>query len=383
MNPQTIDIGQFSDVVGTIYDCAVDPHLWPKAIEQVGRLIDGINGVVMIVDTVEKKSRFYVDWNVDPMLIRTYSENFHADNPLNHAFTKFEVDEPYNISMVMEPSQWLETRVYREFGRPNGWLDSVGVTLLKTPSRFATLSIARHHDVGFAGPREIEIMRLLAPHLRKATSIADLIEMRELTSATFENAFDALLVPVVFVDGECRIIHANGAARDLLVAGDLIRSERGVLKARAMDATQRLEGAIAAMGQNGHGGGEASQVAYIPFADGRPAFGHVLPIRSGTARGRIEPRATAAVFITPAVTAPDLPLLPWASAFGLTAAEVRVLELLVEGNTIDDIAAKLNVAANTARTHRARLMQKTGTTRQVDLVQMVMQLLSPLRKPDF
>jgi DNA-binding CsgD family transcriptional regulator/PAS domain-containing protein len=377
MSPQTVDIGQFSDVVGMIYDCAVDPHLWPKAIEKVGQLVDGINGVVMIIDTVENKSRFYVDWNVDPMLMRTYSEKFHADNPLNNAFTKFDVDEPYNISMVMKSSEWLETRVYREFGQPNGWLDSIGVTLLKTPSRFATLSIARHHDVGFAGPREIEIMRLLAPHLRKATSIADLIEMRELTSATFESAFDALLVPVVFVDSECRIIHANGAARELFAAGDLIRSERGVLKAQAPDATQRLE---AATRQIGRGGDEAGQVVYIPFADGRPAFGHVLPTRSGTVRGRIEPRATAAIFITPAATAPGLPLLPWASAFGLTAAEVRVLELLVEGSTIDDVAAKLNVAATTARTHRARLMQKTGTTRQVDLVRMAMQLLSPVHK---
>jgi DNA-binding CsgD family transcriptional regulator len=59
---------------------------------------------------------------------------------------------------------------------------------------------------------------------------------------------------------------------------------------------------------------------------------------------------------------------------------VRVLELLVEGSTIDDMAAKLKVAATTVRTHRARLMQKTGTTRQVDLIRMAMQLLSPVHK---
>src|SRR5450432_1567215 len=83
LKKQAIDVGQFSEVIGTIYDCAIDPHLWPSAIEQVGRLIDGINGVVMVVDTVENRSRFYVDWNVDPILMQTYSEKFHADNPLN------------------------------------------------------------------------------------------------------------------------------------------------------------------------------------------------------------------------------------------------------------------------------------------------------------
>ena len=280
--------------------------------------------------------------------------------------------------MVMTSNEWLATRVYRDFGRPNGWLDSLGVTLLKTPSRFATLSLARRHDAGFAGPREIEIMRLLAPHLRRATSIADLIEMRELTSKTFETTFDALLAPVIFVDSHCRIIHANGAARDLFAVGDPIRSEHDVLRALGADASQRLETAVGAAGRGDAGADEICRVVCMAFADGRPAFGHVLPTCAGTARGRIDVRAAAAVFITPAASAPGFPLLPWASAFGLTSAEVQVLELLVKGNTINSAAAALRVAATTVRTHRARLMQKTGTTRQVDLIRMAMQFLAPV-----
>jgi len=279
--------------------------------------------------------------------------------------------------MVMSRDQWLATRVYRDFGRPNGWLDSIGVTLLKTPSRFATLSVARRHDAGFAGPREIEIMRLLAPHLRKAASIADLIEMRELTAKTFETAFDALKAPVILVDAGCHVVEANAAARALLAAGDLVRLERGRLRAQAADASQRLEAAVAAAGRSGAMGPESGQVVYLPFSDGRPAFGHVLSTRSGAVRGRIEPRATAAVFITPALSAPGLPLLPWASAFGLTGAEVRVLELLMEGASTAEVARRLKVAATTVRTHCAHLMQKTGTTRQVDLVRMALQLVSP------
>jgi DNA-binding CsgD family transcriptional regulator len=106
-----------------------------------------------------------------------------------------------------------------------------------------------------------------------------------------------------------------------------------------------------------------------------------LPTRLGAVRGRIEPNADAVVFMTPASAPAGLPFAPWASAFGLTATEVRVLELLTGGKSIVEAAVALNIAETTARTHLARLMQKTSTNRQIDLVRLAMRLMSPLRGP--
>ncbi len=204
--------------------------------------------------------------------------------------------------------------------------------------------------------------------------------MRELTSKTFETAFDAVAVPVIFVDEGSRIIHANGAARELLAAADALRSERGVLTTHNADAAPRFKKAVAACKPADHARDEAMQTVFIPHMDGRPTFAHVLPMRSGTARSRIAPSAAAAVFVTPAANAPDVAVLPWAAAFGLTAAEARVLVLLAEGRTTKEAAKALGIAPNTARTHLTRLMQKTGTTRQAELVRMVAQFVSPLRR---
>jgi len=275
----------------------------------------------------------------------------------------------------MAPERWMETRVYKEFGEPNDFLDSLGVTLLKNPTRFATLSVARPIKAGFSGKRELDIMRLLAPHLRKAITIADFIEMKELTSATF----DALLAPIVLVNDAGDIIHCNHAARELLASGDPIRSEGRSLTARAGDSAKALKAALLAVLNGAGKQPEAAEVVFTPFFDGRAAFAHVLPIRSGTPRGQIEPRAAAAVFVTPASQASGLPFQAWATAFGLTAAEVRVLELLSKGLSIVDVATALEVAPTTARTHLARLMHKTGTKRQADVLQLTARLTSPIR----
>ena len=378
MKKPAIDIEEFSDVVSAIYDCAIDPQAWPVAIEQIGRLVGAFQGLLLVLDLTGNKTRLYVNWNVDPGVMRTYQEDFHADNPLTAHVAQFDAGEPYNILMHMDQERWLATRTYREFYKPNGWLDSIGVTVLKTPSRLASFALTCDEERGFTGPREVEIIRLLAPHMRKAVSIADLIEMRELTVRTLESSFDALLAPVLFVGVQREIIHANSAARDLLAKGDPIRSERGALTAHDSHAAQRLEAAIAARSGDAVNG-ESSKIVYMPFADGRPAFAHVLPIASGVARSQIEPRAVAAIFIAPADAAPSLPLQAWTSAFGLTAAEVRVLEGLIKGRTIVEVAEELEIGASTARTHLAHLMQKTGSGRQADLVRTAMQLMAPIR----
>ena len=156
---------------------------------------------------------------------------------------------------------------------------------------------------------------------------------------------------------------------------DVVRVERGKLKSIATDASERLENAVAHA--SGEHGSEApvARVVYLPRLDGRPSFAHVLPIHTG-ARGHIEPAATAAVFITPADGIPSLPLQAWATAFGLTHAEGRVLELLVAGQSAGEIARELGVAATTVRTHIARIMEKSGVKRQSELVRLAMQLHS-------
>jgi DNA-binding CsgD family transcriptional regulator len=374
-NTGPLELKGFSEIVSTIYDCAVDPHCWPKAIERIAGLVEGVNGGIVVFDTIANQNRFYAYWNVDADLMRAYNEKYHADNPLHEGARRYDVEEPFNVPMVMDTKRWLETRIYREFGEPRGFLDNIAVALLKTPSRLGSFAIIRGIEAGFAGPREIEVIRLLAPHLRKAISIADLIEMRELTERTFDNSFDALNVPVILVDDRVKILHANMAAQDLFAAGEVVRCEQGMLKSIAADASERLDSAVADTTAKAGSRGPVSRVVYLPRSDGRPSFAHVLPIRTG-ARGRIEPSAAAAIFIAPAAETPPFPVQAWIIAFGLTQAEGRVLELLVEGRSTGDIARTLNVAATTVRTHIARIMEKTGVKRQSELMRLAMQLHS-------
>ena len=62
------------------------------------------------------------------------------------------------------------------------------------------------------------------------------------------------------------------------------------------------------------------------------------------------------------------------SAYGLTSAEAVVAQLLVQhAGSVRDIADRLGVSVNTAKTHLKRIFDKTGVRRQSALIKLLLE----------
>ena len=59
-------------------------------------------------------------------------------------------------------------------------------------------------------------------------------------------------------------------------------------------------------------------------------------------------------------------------AYGLTAAEAGVAQLLLRGAGMPEISAELRISVETARTHLRRVLGKTGVHRQADLILLLL-----------
>jgi DNA-binding CsgD family transcriptional regulator len=58
--------------------------------------------------------------------------------------------------------------------------------------------------------------------------------------------------------------------------------------------------------------------------------------------------------------------------FGLTPAESRFVIEILKGDGIGAAAERLGILPGTARTHLHRVLAKTGTRRQADLVRLIL-----------
>ena len=96
---------------------------------------------------------------------------------------------------------------------------------------------------------------------------------------------------------------------------------------------------------------------------------HVIPIRLSARDIFIR---CAAVLLLTAVTLPQAPPVELVqSLFDLTPAEARVARNLASGKTVDDIASDSRISPNTIRTQIRGVLEKTGCTRQVDVVALL------------
>jgi PAS domain-containing protein len=222
--------------------------------------------------------------------------------------------------------------VFVEWVEPQGIIDSAGIAIAREPSLLGYVSFGRSRSAGDIGEAEIQGLRILGPHFRRAVTISNLFDMKAIEALSFSSALDAMSLGAILVDEAAGIVHANAAAEAMPSEADPIQSVQGIVALPAKAANDALLSAVEraardelALGQRGIG---------IPARrkTGEACVVHVLPLRRGELRRGVVQRAAAAVFIAPASMPSQLPTDALALLYDLTPAESRILELAYDAS---------------------------------------------------
>ncbi|MEJ8574087.1 helix-turn-helix transcriptional regulator [Microbaculum marinum] len=373
----------FSGLVGSIYDCTFDPGRWDETLAGIAVAFGG--EVVNLSLNDRSADRLLIEKSVGwgaPWLAERQKHLPEIHARLSEWLARGpSPDEPYVASQQLDAA-YLEASAYvRDCLKPRGIADIMHYVLMETPAYFSELVVGLSVNRGLITDREIRIGKLLLPHLRRAVTISNLLDVRALERARFAETLDALRCAVILVDERAMVLYANRRAQEMLRSGSAIRTVGGALRAGTIEAARELGVAIriAATDETEIG---ASGLA-VPLADpaASPLFAHVLPIRGSAFRADLDPSAVAVVFIGAPPGERD-GAEAMAAAFRLTPAETRVLAGLFAGRTLSEAARVLGIAPSTAKTHLDNIFQKTGTSRQVDLMRLVTQLVPVARRPE-
>jgi DNA-binding CsgD family transcriptional regulator len=374
-----------SELIGHIYDCAIDPSLWPETLERVRAAL----GFTLATLSVQSMPTGKVLLNENSGIARPWAErvvDYGADiialwgglDTINAA----PIETPLVLSQV-NPSVAdgsCRNRFHLEWHRPQGLSDSLTVGLIRDDTTLAAASLVRHDSQGPITAREIDAAALLAPHLRRAVTIGHLLEFHRIAASNFGDIVAGLRSPVMLVGEGLRLVHANAAGEALLTRGEPFSVKAGALQPSSSLVRAALDAAVLQAGRD--------ESAMARRGLGIPAHGkdgeihalHVLPLQPGRRwPGRMTSAAEAAIFVaSTAMPVPEVgPML--AAMFDLTEAESRVFDLIAGGRTVAEAAEALGIGVSTVRTHLLRIFDKTGTHRQADLVRMANALTAPLQ----
>jgi DNA-binding CsgD family transcriptional regulator/PAS domain-containing protein len=367
-----------SALIGVIYDCALDPSRWENALGEMVAALECHNALLSLTDMRHDRLLLARGFGMNQEWWQAFQDKHvpEAAAQLAAIAASWPFDKPFVMSRDLSPEMMRGAAYIEEGLGAEGIIDVLQCFLIGSPKRFAGLALGRRRSRGEFGDREVELAQLLIPHIRRAVTISDLLDLRALERTHLAAALDALRCAVLLTDANGKIIHVNRSAAKMLRDATALRDQRGFVKAALAPAAAELSKAIKLAAREDFQIGKMGLAIRLSEDDSSPVLAHVLPLASGELRSRFEPAAVAAVFIRNREDTRDNAEL-LATSYELTPAETRVLSCLLAGRSLAESASELRVAPATVRTHLDSIFRKTGVGRQQDLLLLASQLSPP------
>jgi DNA-binding CsgD family transcriptional regulator len=372
---------RLSALIGDLYDASLNPLLWPGVLGEARDFVGGSAAGIVTKDvTANRGAVYYDDGGFAPEYTEIYFDRYVGLDPFSIGHFFSTVENPISAADLMPHSAFIETRLYNEWAKPQGFVDCIGTALDKSGTTATVFNVMRRKHDGLIDDQVRNRMRTIAPHVQRAVLIGQAVELKTAQTESLADALDGLSAGVFLISGRGQIAHANVAGRTMLAEGDPLISMGGHLASRNAEIN-RLLGQLFAAAEDGDVAiSDQSIGVALTARDGREYAVHVLSLASG-ARKHVgcSHSATAAIFVHKAILDVVSPPAAIARRYRLTPTELRVLLAIVEVGGVPEVAHTLGVSDTTIKTHLGHLFEKTGAARQADLVKLFAGFASPLR----
>ena len=379
MNPEKKSL----PLIRRIYEAALDPSAWQAFVEELSDVYHGasVGFALQLPGFPRPEGALYAVGGFKPEYRAIFAEHVARGLPWEEARRKHFVGRFGLGSEVFPDAEVADTDFYREWMKPQDLAPvcPIGHTLALEEGRpVASLAIFRGGRGGPWKASDLAVGDLLVPHLAQAYRI----HRRVRANAALAEAIDRLPTGVILLDARGQRVIANRAAEYVLELKDgLSVDERGPRAHRAADDAVLQEMVSHATRANTTGRMPEGNVMAVSRPSGRRAFPlMVAPLLSTTPESTLSD-AVAVLFVSD-LEAHSLPRSEaLRSLYSLTGAEIELVELLCDGNSLEEAADRRGVTMNTARSQLKQIFFKTSTSRQSELVRLVLAGIAPIRSP--
>ncbi|MGI2031470.1 helix-turn-helix transcriptional regulator [Rhizobium panacihumi] len=351
-----------------LYEAAMIPELWSDACTALADTVGSSTASIFTVDTLGKH-RFVTTPNIAEAFAG-FIESEHRFNNLRpiRAMERY----PFSFARttdLMSPEEYASDAINRDFIHPHGMEWEAGYAFQEPTGHIVVISLMRAFGLAHFSQEQLQHLNILKPDIARAAYMASRLAFKEARSMT--ETLSMLGLPAAVIGDAGQSLATNP---ELEALSPRIRTGAGNrLFLESAGARVLLDEAIARYRAQA-----APTVQSVPMLgeDGAsPLILHLLPIRR--AARDIFSRAMAVLAVTEVgqVGPPDMRVL--CGLFDLTPAEARVARGIAMAQTPEMVAASLGVSVETARSHLKRIMHKTGTTRQAELVLLLSGLTPP------
>ncbi len=388
MNRSTIkELARLSGIIELIYEGTIRVEAWPRILKAIADHFGATKALLFTPFRRPENGGFEVLYNLDAKLYALWGSKYHLNEDIwtIRAFERNRVvtGGVFRDQDVVTDEEFLPSVMNREVLAPSniGRLMSGTIFSGESADYLPTLlSCYRPFSSPFTN-EDAAVFGMLLPHISRAMGVMFRLRDAEFKVAVGLAALDRLERGVLLLGAMGQVMYLNPVAGEILRQNDGLRLSNHVGDAKALylHANRRsdqdaLNAAISeALSPNVPGAKHFSRAINVQRTSGKTPYKlhySSLPKPNEFGVGGDAPRAIA--FLSDSTAPARLEVALLQSTFGMTAAEIRISELIVDGNGNEEIARALRLSVNTVKTHLRHVYEKTNTDSRARLVKLLL-----------
>jgi DNA-binding CsgD family transcriptional regulator len=349
----------------TAHEAVADSAIWSEFLDKFSRAIDADVTLLQRHYLSQHRSTLIATFGLTQRFTDSYNEHYSKVNVWRENGRHLYVEGRAFPDEAAYPRATLrQTEFYNDCLVPIGVTRSLAGVIARSGDEVIVLTGLRNEQRQPFGDVETTTVELLLPHLKRACVTQDRLHLLEAGEA----ALNRLRVGIALVAASGRVVFCNRTAEAIFRAGDGMVVRGGFLAASHAEADAALRKAIRFAIAPGESLEGPPRVLVPRTSSRQPYHLTAAPLRA-TARpftGMAAPVAVLLVVDPEQRQAVAEEVLK--EMFGLTAKEAALARALADGHPLERAAEQLEMRYETARTHLRRIMSKTETSRQTELV---------------
>lgn len=358
---------------------ALDAERMPSAVEQLRQLFNGSKACLARVGPGMSASDAVSTNSDDAMQRRCYEDLAEDFIRLGETLRGVPVGSVYRDSALFGEEALRSSRVWREWMAPQDMYGGIACRLAESGSSYWFFDVQRGQKQERFDSNDTALLERLSPLLRKVAELTRQAGHLRLQRDEARGALDALAMAIAIVDQDLQISYANEGADQILSDPDAaVGLRQGRLFAR-QPADQRQLKRLVEAGLRSIAEPLEEHPSSMIIQGSNPAHALsvcVMPVMQ--AQSGAHPPAKVMIALRSLAMTTDLADSS-RQLFNLTESEARFASALASGLSLTQAAEAQGVRISTARTHLARIFQKTETRQQSQLVSLLRGAVLPLR----
>ena len=369
-------IKELSSLLASLYAAPLESEMWQVFLDRLCALTNTASAYMVAVDP-EKGNVTLAGGGLafNPETLHLYNQHYGANDPYAAPAMANPRVGIIQAEELVSRTDLFRSELYNEVLHPYD-LEHMVLMSCGRADEAGLFPLWRSPNQGPMDSASLDLLATLLPHLQTALQLRTKVIGNNASDLLSETALDAMSIAALLVSGKGRVRYMNQLAAAYLQREDGLRLHNNMLT--AIDSDENDELALLIAGATANGRNESVAMS----------GGGAIRVSRGCTQGVLQVTvlpvpeqkqiADSASFALILVNDPSSLPRPRTALmqqlYGLTPAESRVADLLLEGLEVRDAAERLCITLETARFHLKRVLSKTGTHRQTELMRLMLSL---------